>query len=116
MIRNAAMYCATRVWMTSQPAHTTISVMKLFSSTNSTEMPSTPRKYQTSKRGIHSPRSTNCSAEVVVSKWKNSGSVTTNPASAPTSAIQRARDASLSRCSTSTATPATIGTQIARER
>ena len=41
--------------------------MKLLRITNSTEIPSTPRKYQTSKRGIHSPRSTNCSADVVVS-------------------------------------------------
>ena len=44
MIRNAAMYCATRVWITSQPAQTTNTVVRLFSSTNSIEMPSTPRK------------------------------------------------------------------------
>ena len=37
------MYCATRAWITSQPAMTTSTVMKLFSRTNSTEMPSTPR-------------------------------------------------------------------------
>ncbi len=43
MIRNAAMYCATRTWIASQPAHTTSSVVKLFRMTNSTEMPSTPR-------------------------------------------------------------------------
>jgi len=43
MIRNAAMYCATFVWMTSQPAITTITVMKAFRITNQTEMPSTPR-------------------------------------------------------------------------
>ena len=43
MIRNAAMYWATRTVITSQPAHTTSTVMKLFSSTNSIEMPSTPR-------------------------------------------------------------------------
>ena len=38
------MYCATRAWITSQPAQTTSSVMKLLRSTNSIEMPSTPRK------------------------------------------------------------------------
>ena len=43
MIRKAAMYCATRDWMTCQPATTTMMVMKLLSSTNSIEMPSTPR-------------------------------------------------------------------------
>src|SRR6516225_8389663 len=40
--------------------------------------------------------------------------VTANPATAPTSASQRAAAASRSRCSASTRTPATIGTQMAR--
>ena len=44
MIRNAAMYWATRLWITSQPAQTTSRVIRLFSSTNSIEMPSTPRR------------------------------------------------------------------------
>ena len=43
MMRNAAMYCATRTLITSHPAHTTSSVMKALRMTNSTEMPSTPR-------------------------------------------------------------------------
>jgi hypothetical protein len=37
------MYCATRSSITFQPAITTITVMKAVSSTNHTEMPSTPR-------------------------------------------------------------------------
>ena len=37
------MYCATRLVMTSQPASTTMMVMKAVSSTNHSEMPSTPR-------------------------------------------------------------------------
>ena len=37
------MYCATRFSITSQPAITTSTVMKLLSRMNSTEMPSTPR-------------------------------------------------------------------------
>src|SRR5687768_2019458 len=116
MIRNAAMYCATRVWITSQADQTTNSVVNAFSTTNSTEMPSTPRWYQTSKRGIHSARSTNCMPEAASSKWRNSGSVTTKPASAPASAIQRAAAASRSRPTARTARPATIGTQTASER
>ncbi len=43
MTRNAAMYWATLLRMTSQPAITTSTVMKLFSRMNKTEMPSTPR-------------------------------------------------------------------------
>ena len=43
-IRNAAMYCATRVWITFHPAHTTTSVIRLFRGTSSIEKPSTPRK------------------------------------------------------------------------
>ena len=43
MIRNAAMYCATRVCDHLPADQTTSTVMKLFSRTNSTEMPSTPR-------------------------------------------------------------------------
>jgi len=43
MIKNADMYCDTRSLMTSQPAITTSTVMKLFRRMNSTEMPSTPR-------------------------------------------------------------------------
>ncbi len=38
------MYCATRVWITSHADQTTKSVIRLLSSTNSIEMPSTPRK------------------------------------------------------------------------
>ena len=43
-IRKAAMYWATRVSITSQPAQTTTSVIRLFRSTSSIEKPSTPRK------------------------------------------------------------------------
>jgi len=43
MIRKAAMYCATLSWITCQPAITTSTVTKLFSSTSGIEMPSTPR-------------------------------------------------------------------------
>ena len=42
-IRNAALYCATRLSMTSQPAITTITVVNAVSSTNQIDMPSTPR-------------------------------------------------------------------------
>ena len=42
-IRNAPMYWCTRSVITSQPAITTMSVMKAVSSTNQMEMPSTPR-------------------------------------------------------------------------
>src|SRR6478735_8591595 len=69
-----------------------------------------------SKRGIHSTNSTNCIADVVRSKLVKSGIVTRNPAIAPASAIQRANAASRSRPTTSTATPATIGTQMASDR
>ena len=69
-----------------------------------------------SKRGIQSAISTNCIADVVVSKLAHSGIVTRKPASAPANAIQRAKLASRSRPTTSTATPATIGTQMASER
>ncbi len=54
------MYWATFSWITSQPASTTMMVMKLLSRTNSTEMPSTPRKYLMLKRGIQGAISTNC--------------------------------------------------------
>ena len=37
------MYCATRFWITVQPAITTSGVMNEFSRMNSIEMPSTPR-------------------------------------------------------------------------
>ena len=37
------MYWFTLRWITSQPAITTMIVMKAVSSTNQTEMPSTPR-------------------------------------------------------------------------
>jgi hypothetical protein len=43
MIRKAALYWATLFWMTSQPAATTMMVMKALRMTNSIEMPSTPR-------------------------------------------------------------------------
>ncbi len=69
-----------------------------------------------SKYGIHSLRSTNCIADVDRSKWVYSGMVTRKPASAPTSAVQRAFIASRSPPSMSTATPAKMGTQMARER
>src|SRR5690606_29944933 len=42
-IRKEAMYCDTRLVMTSHPASTTITVMKAVSSTNQIEMPSMPR-------------------------------------------------------------------------
>ena len=102
--------------ITSQADQTTSTVVKALRTMNSTEMPSTPRWYQMSKRGIHSCRSTNCIAEVAMSKCRNSGSVTTKPASAPASATQRAAAASLSRPAKSTAMPATIGTQMDSER
>jgi hypothetical protein len=38
------MYWLTRCVITSQPAMTTMTVMKAVSSTNHTEMPSTPRR------------------------------------------------------------------------
>ena len=62
------MYWPTRFSITVQPAITTSRVMKLFSRTNSTEMPSTPRWYQMSKRGIQGSRSTNCMPGLAV--WK----------------------------------------------
>ncbi len=43
MMRKDAMYWATRFWMTSQPASTTMMVVKLVSRISGTEMPSTPR-------------------------------------------------------------------------
>ena len=43
MIRKAAMYWATFSLITSQPAITTMTVMKALRMTNHTEMPSTPR-------------------------------------------------------------------------
>ena len=69
-----------------------------------------------SKRGIQSASSTNCIFAVLVSKCSHSGSVTSNPASAPNSAIHRAAPASRSRPTARTTSPATIGTQMARER
>mgnify|MGYP003342289642 CR=1 FL=1 len=42
-IRNEAMYCATFFWMTSQPAITTSTVVKLLSSSSSSDTPSMPR-------------------------------------------------------------------------
>jgi hypothetical protein len=42
-IRKAAMYWLTLRVITSQPAITTITLMKAVSSTNHSEMPSTPR-------------------------------------------------------------------------
>ncbi len=60
MIRKAAMYCAIFSSITSQPANTTKTVMKALSRMKSTEMPSTPRKYCTLKRGIQGISSTNC--------------------------------------------------------
>jgi hypothetical protein len=44
MIRNAAIYCATRFSITTQPAQTASTVMKLLSRISRTEMPSTPRR------------------------------------------------------------------------
>src|SRR5512136_1063450 len=69
-----------------------------------------------SYRGIQSKRSTNCMSLVDGSKWIHSGSVTSSPTNAPTSAIHRATAASRSRPTARTARPATIGTQMARER
>jgi len=43
MIRKAAMYWATRFWITSQPAITTSTVEKVVSRISGMAMPSTPR-------------------------------------------------------------------------
>ena len=108
------MYCATRVWITSHADQTTSSVMKLFSSD------------EQHRDAVHAQVVVDVEArdplaaldelharDAVVSKWSDSGSVTRKPASAPTSAIQRAaRRASRSRPTASTARPATIGTQM----
>src|SRR5574340_20666 len=69
-----------------------------------------------SKRGIHDAISTNCIAEVELSKPTHSGMVTRKPATAQASATQRASAASRSRLKPSTATPAAIGTQIDSDR
>ena len=68
------------------------------------------------KRGIQSVSSTNCMALVVVSNCVYSGIVTRKPATAPTSAIQRTGPGSRSRPNASASKPATIGTQMERER
>ncbi len=104
--------------ITSQPAHTTSTVMKLFSSTNSTRDAVDAQVVVDveARDPVRVSRRT-ASPSVVVSKWTYSGIVTRNPATAPISAIQRATSrASRSRPTPSTATPATIGTQIASER
>src|SRR6185437_2609612 len=64
----------------------------------------------------HDTNSTNCIAEVFVSKPTHSGMVTRKPAIAPARATQRANIASCSRRKPSTARPATIGTQIESDR
>ncbi len=61
------MYWPTRCSITVQPAMTTSTVTNELSSTNSTEMPSTPRWYQTLKRGIQASFSTNCMLALAVS-------------------------------------------------
>jgi len=66
--------------------------------------------------GIHVVFSTNCIAEVAVSKPMTSGIATIRPASAPPSDSQRASGALRSEPVASTATPARIGTQMTRER
>src|SRR5258706_10080322 len=114
MSRKAPRYWPTRFSITVQPATTTSGVMKELSSTNSIEMPSTPRWYQTLKRGIHSWRSTNCMAGVARLKPVYRGIVTRKPSSAPASAILRCNGARSSPPQASTSRPARIGTQIAR--
>src|SRR5262249_23148714 len=64
----------------------------------------------------HSARSANWKSDVPISNIVHSGTVTRKPARAPKSAIQRAIPASRSRPTASTASPATIGTQMASER
>src|SRR3954468_19022609 len=66
------------------------------------------------KRAIQSACSTNCIAEVAVSKWLYSGSVTSKLAMAPISAIQRTMRAWSSRPRASRMAPNTIGIQMAR--
>src|SRR5512139_2771062 len=66
--------------------------------------------------GIHAAFSTNCIADVVVSKPVTSGIATISPSSAPASAVQRASAALRSEPVASTTTPARIGTQMTRER
>ena len=68
MMRKAAMYCDTRVVMTSQPAMTTRMVTKLFSSTKMSEMPSTPRAYWIWNRSTQGCSSVNCMPCALVSK------------------------------------------------
>ncbi len=65
--------------------------------------------------GIHAAFSTNCIAEVLVSKPMTSGIATIKPASAPVNASQRASGAFLSEPVASTTTPARMGTQMTRE-
>src|SRR5689334_15142006 len=66
------------------------------------------------KRAIQSVFSTNCIAEVAVSKWPYSGSVTRKLAMAPISAIQRTMRAWSSRPRASRRAPKAIGSQMAR--
>src|SRR3989344_1445009 len=115
-IRKAPKYWCGRSSMTSQPASTTMMVMKAVSGTNHIEMPSTPRWYMTLKRSIQGAFSTNCIAAVVVSKSVIRGMVTRKPATEPMSAIQRAALGFSWRPAASSRSPKATGTQMARER
>ena len=89
--------------------------MNAVSSTNHTEMPSTPSVYQTLKRldpGVAARRT--ASPRVEMSKPVTSGIVTAKLTSAATSAAQRTASARSSRPKASSSTPARIGSQIAR--
>ena len=58
-IRNESMNSRTRVWMLSQLARMQIGVNRVDSSTNRTEIPSTPMLYPTLYCGIQATFSTN---------------------------------------------------------
>src|SRR5450830_881420 len=66
------------------------------------------------KRSIQLTFSTNCMAEVPISKPVYRGHVTSRPQTAPIKAIQRTTLACSSRPRASSTTPKTIGVQIAR--
>ncbi len=83
------MYWACFSSITSQPAMTTMTVMKLFRMTKGIEMPSTPSAYWTLKRVIQGACSTNCIPAWLMSKPRYRGSVTAKPARATARASQR---------------------------
>ncbi len=113
-IRKAPMYWLTRSVMTSHPAITTMMVMNAVSSTNHTEMPSTPRWYITLKRSIQARFSTNCMFAVPTSKPVISGSVTKKEAMAAIKANQRTAATCSARPIANNTAPDKIGSQMAR--